>query len=88
MAWKLLCALEERGYPELAERARFLNKRDQFVMKYDPVEIEKRERAERQRRADTKRRKDEKSSSSLSSKKSEVSKRSRVDSPRSTTDTP
>jgi len=40
MAWKLLCALDER-YPQLATRARTLNKRDNFVMKYDPVEIEK-----------------------------------------------
>lgn len=56
MAWKLLCALDENGYPELAERARFLNKRDHFVMKYDPVEIEKRERSEKQRK-DSKRRK-------------------------------
>jgi histone arginine demethylase JMJD6 len=58
MAWKLLCAMEKEGYPELAARARALNKRDNFVMKYDPVEIEKRERAERQRK-DSKRRKKE-----------------------------
>ena len=57
MAWKLLCALDENGYPELAERARFLNKRDHFVMKYDPVEIEKRERLEKQRKDSPKRRK-------------------------------
>ena len=56
---KLLCALDEHGYPELADRARYLNKRDKFVMKYDPVEIEKRERAEQQRKADNKRRKNE-----------------------------
>jgi histone arginine demethylase JMJD6 len=60
MAWKLLCAMEREGYPELAARARVLNKRDNFVMKYDPVEIEKRERAERQRKSDSKRRKKEK----------------------------
>mmetsp|Transcript_21041 Transcript_21041/g.58510 ORF Transcript_21041/g.58510 Transcript_21041/m.58510 type:complete len:402 (+) Transcript_21041:130-1335(+) len=60
MAWKLLCALDENGYPELAERARFLNKRDNFVMKYDPVEIEKREQAERQRKEDSKRQKKKK----------------------------
>ena len=60
MAWKLLCALEENGYSELAERARFLNKRDNYVMKYDPVEIEKRERAEKQRKENSKRRKNEK----------------------------
>jgi len=57
MAWKLLCALDERGYPQLAARARALNKRDNFIMKYDPAEIEKREIAERQRKADSKRRK-------------------------------
>ncbi len=59
MAWKLLCALDENGYPDLADRARFLNKRDNFVMKYDPKEIEKRERAEKQRNEDSKRRKNE-----------------------------
>ena len=59
MAWKLLCALDENGYPDLADRARFLNKRDNFVMKYDPKEIEKRERAEKQRKEDKKRRKSE-----------------------------
>ena len=59
MAWKLLCALDREGYPELAARARLLNKRDNFVMKYDPVEVEKRERAERQRKSDSKRRKNE-----------------------------
>jgi len=88
MAWKLLCALEKEGYPDLAERARFLNKRDNFVMKYDPVEIEKRERAERQRKNDSKRRKDESRLSSLKSspkstlrkseKVEEQSKRSRI----------
>lgn len=67
MAWKLLCAMEKEGYPELAARARFLNKRDNFVMKYDPVEIEKRERAERQRKSDAKRRKNELRFSSLNS---------------------
>ena len=59
MAWKLLCALDKEGYPELADRARLLNKRDNFVMKYDPVEIEKRERSEKQRNKDSKRRKNE-----------------------------
>mmetsp|Transcript_41597 Transcript_41597/g.99721 ORF Transcript_41597/g.99721 Transcript_41597/m.99721 type:complete len:532 (+) Transcript_41597:141-1736(+) len=45
MAWKWLCALE-KDYPELAARARAMNAADSFVMKYDPVEIERRERAE------------------------------------------
>jgi histone arginine demethylase JMJD6 len=78
MAWKLLNALDEHGYPELAARARELNERDNFVMKYDPVEIEKRERTERQRKKDSKRRKDK--------KKEDASKRTRVDSPTSTAD--
>mmetsp|Transcript_16680 Transcript_16680/g.38503 ORF Transcript_16680/g.38503 Transcript_16680/m.38503 type:complete len:432 (-) Transcript_16680:306-1601(-) len=85
MAWKLLCALEKEGYPELADRARSLNKRDNFVMKYDPVEIEKRERAELQRKVDSKRRKEEsrfRSSRSSTLRKSEKmeeqSKRSRI----------
>jgi histone arginine demethylase JMJD6 len=58
MAWKWLCALEKE-YPELASRAKAMNKRDRFVMKYDPVEVEKRERAQRERRAESKRRKKE-----------------------------
>jgi histone arginine demethylase JMJD6 len=45
MAWKWLCKLEE-VHPDLAERAKALNKRDDFVMKYDPEEIERREREE------------------------------------------
>lgn len=44
MAWKLLCALDQNGYKVLANRARELNKRDNFVMKYDPIEIAKREK--------------------------------------------
>mmetsp|Transcript_23013 Transcript_23013/g.65212 ORF Transcript_23013/g.65212 Transcript_23013/m.65212 type:complete len:182 (-) Transcript_23013:221-766(-) len=56
MAWKWLCQLEEK-YPELAARAKGMNKRDDFVMKYDPVEIERRERAERLRKKERKRRK-------------------------------
>ena len=78
MAWKLLNALDEHGYPELAARARELNERDDFVMKYDPVEIEKRQRMERQRKKDSKRRKDK--------KKEDASKRTRMDSPTSTAD--
>jgi len=49
MAWKWLCQLDER-YPELAERARMLNKRDNFRMKYDPEEIRRREREEKRRK--------------------------------------
>jgi hypothetical protein len=36
MAWKWLCALEKE-YPHLAARARKLNERDGFEMKYDPA---------------------------------------------------
>ena len=39
LAWKWLGQLEQR-YPRLAERARALNKRDKFYMKYDP-EVQK-----------------------------------------------
>jgi len=42
MAWKWLCALDRR-YPHLADRARALNKRDSFVMKYDPSVMAKQE---------------------------------------------
>lgn len=59
MAWKWLCQLQDK-YPELAERAKAMNQRDGFVMKYDPVEIERREREEREekeRKDERKRRK-------------------------------
>ena len=49
MAWKLLCQLDEH-YPHLAERARQMNKRDKFRMKYDPAEIERRQERERRRK--------------------------------------
>lgn len=39
MAWKWLCQLEEH-YPHLAERAKAMNKRDKFLMKYDPSNME------------------------------------------------
>lgn len=42
MAWKWLCQLDEH-YPQLAERARTLNARDRFVMKYDPETIKRTE---------------------------------------------
>lgn len=58
MAWKWLGQLEDK-YPELADRAKALNKRDMFVMKYDPVEIERRELEELKRREERKRRKKE-----------------------------
>jgi histone arginine demethylase JMJD6 len=46
MAWKWLNRLDEH-YPELANRARLLNQRDHFRMKYDPVEIKRREEERR-----------------------------------------
>lgn len=58
MAWKWLKQLEEK-YPHLAERAKELNMRDHFVMKYDPVETERREREERKRKEERKKRKQE-----------------------------
>lgn len=42
MAWKWLCRLDN-DYPHLAHRARQLNDQDRFVMKYDPVEVQKRD---------------------------------------------
>ena len=39
MAWKWLLQLKEH-YPHLAERALELNKRDNFIMKYDPANHE------------------------------------------------
>ena len=42
MAYKWLLKLDEK-YPHLAKRARKMNKRDGFVMKYDPKEVEKRD---------------------------------------------
>lgn len=53
LAWKWLGELEHR-YPRLAERAKALNARDKFVMKYDPAVQKMREdwqaRLEQQRR--------------------------------------
>jgi len=49
MAWKWLCQLDKE-YPHLAERARHLNERDNFRMKYDPGEIKRRETEERMRK--------------------------------------
>jgi len=49
MAWKWLCELDNR-YPDLADRARELNRRDSFRMKYDPEEVERREHEEKRRK--------------------------------------
>lgn len=43
MAYKWLLQLDE-FYPHLAKRAREINARDNFVMKYDPQEVARRER--------------------------------------------
>lgn len=62
MAYKWLCQLDEY-YPHLAQRARAMNERDGFVMKYDPVEVKRRqvakEQEERRRRDERLRRKEE-----------------------------
>jgi histone arginine demethylase JMJD6 len=55
MAWKWLCQLEI-DHPDLADRAKELNRRDDFVMKYDPEEIERRERQAKERKEEAKRR--------------------------------
>ncbi len=49
MAYKWLSKLEE-SHPHLAQRAKELNARDNFVMKYDPKEVEKRDREEEDRK--------------------------------------
>ena len=48
LAWKWLCQLNH-NYPNLAERAKTMNERDKFVMKYDP-EVMKHAEAERRRK--------------------------------------
>jgi hypothetical protein len=60
MAWKWLDQLNEH-YPHLAERARHLNKRDHFRMKYDPVEIKRREEEDRLRKKQKRKSEDSKS---------------------------
>lgn len=49
MAYKWLLKLDE-FYPHLAKRARELNDEDGFVMKYDPREIEKRQKEEERKK--------------------------------------
>ena len=51
MAYKWLMKLEDQ-YPHLAKRARELNEQDAFVMKYDPVQVEKRRGVEEKRRVE------------------------------------
>jgi len=51
MAYKWLCQLDIH-YPHLAHRARTLNERDDFIMKYDPDNIRKREWEEERRKRD------------------------------------
>lgn len=55
MAWKWLCALQKH-HPDLAKHALALNTRDYFVMKYDPVEVKRREadKARRKSKAEKK----------------------------------
>lgn len=54
MAYKWLLQLDE-FYPHLAKRAREMNIRDNFVMKYDPREVARREREEDERKKQKKR---------------------------------
>lgn len=73
MAYKWLNKLET-VYPHLASRAMELNQRDNFVMKYDPEEVERRRRLEEERERARKEKKKSKKehhgrSSSLSCKK-------------------
>lgn len=49
MAYKWLVQLEQH-YPDLFQRALAMNERDGFVMKYDPVEVKRREEEEARRR--------------------------------------
>jgi len=49
MAYKWLCQLDTH-YPHLAKRARELNAQSNFVMKYEPEEVRKREEEEVRRR--------------------------------------
>lgn len=49
MAYKWLFQLDEH-YPHLAQRARAMNERDGFVMKYDPVEVKRRQEEETHQR--------------------------------------
>jgi len=59
MSWKWLCKLET-NYPHLAARAKKMNERDGYVMKYDPIQVEQRRKEEKRFRKDRKkkRRKD------------------------------
>jgi JmjC domain, hydroxylase len=51
MAWKLLQQLQIH-HPHLAQRAKQMNEQDQFVMKYDPVQIRKRQLQQQHRKKD------------------------------------
>lgn len=48
MASKWLNALEI-SYPSLAERAKYLNRRDNYTLKYDPEELKRKDKAKRQK---------------------------------------
>lgn len=49
MAWRWLCELDVH-YPDLADRARTINRRHNFRMKYDPGEVKRREYEEKRRK--------------------------------------
>lgn len=84
MAYKWLMQLETH-YPHLAARAKAMNRKDNFVMKYDPVEIRKREKEaarkkhdkyQRARQREKKKRSEAKVDSSVSSFHSKRGERS------------
>ena len=56
MAWKWLCQLENKS-SHLATRAKKMNQRDQFVMKYHPNEVKRREQEEKQKKEGKQRKK-------------------------------
>ena len=83
MAYKWLRQLDTH-YPRLAERARELNRKDGFVMKYEPEEVRKREREEEHRRKARKEakaaRREKKRKAKLAGKKSKSASSSRASS--------
>lgn len=57
LAWKWLSQLEH-SHPHLAEKAKELNRRDSFVMKYDPEQIQQQEEHDRRNKKRKKSRED------------------------------
>lgn len=65
MAYKWLCQLDIH-YPHLSKRAREFNERDDFVMKYDPEEVARREQREREKKKRSKKERERRLSKSNS----------------------